>query len=144
MHEPDYARELQEQGARLDVTDFVTFVGRVCSEDVAAWLRAADVFALASRREGCCNAVLEALASGLPVVATPVGDNAWFVKEDSNGFLVPVGDFEALAQALEKALKKVDWDRNRISSDLPVGDWNSVARKVLEFFEERAYKGVSK
>lgn len=144
MHEPECPSKLREHCQSLGIADRVIFVGRVNETEVAKWLRAADVFALASRREGCCNAVLEALASGLPVVATSVGDNPWFVKDGENGYLVPVGDSEAIAHALDEALGRKDWDRYRISSDLQVGDWGDVANDVNEFLEERASEGAKK
>ena len=144
MHEPEHPLELRRLCDKLGVADRVTFAGRIDESEVATWLRAADVFALASRREGCCNAVLEALASGLPVVATPVGDNAWFVRDGDNGYLVPVGDSSAMAHALGETLERRDWDKYRISSDLQVGNWDSVAREVLGFLEERVGNGMNK
>jgi len=135
-YEPEYPQQLHELCDTLGVSDRVGFVGKVGEAEVAAWLQAADAFALASRREGCCNAVLEALACGLPVVTTPVGDNALFVRDGQNGYLVPVGDSDAMNQALGVTLERKDWDRHRISSELQVGDWNSVASKVLDFLEE--------
>jgi glycosyltransferase involved in cell wall biosynthesis len=136
MHEQEHPRQLRELCDRLGISERVTFVGRIGEAEVATWLRAADVFALASRREGCCNAVLEALASGLPVVATSVGDNAWFVRDGDNGYLVPVGQSDAMARALGDTLARRDWDRPRISSELQVGDWGTTARKVLDFLDE--------
>lgn len=137
-HEPRYPGELKNLCEQLNVAPHVTFAGKLPPEDVAVWLQAADVFSLASRREGCCNALLEALAIGLPVVTTPVGDNKWFVREGQNGYLVPVDDHRAMAKALEVALTRSDWDRHRISSRLEVGNWDTVASKVLDFFAERA------
>ncbi len=135
MHEPDHPRELVSQCADLGVSDRVTFTGKISETEVAKWLNSADVFALASRREGCCNAILEALACGLPVIATPVGDNPYFVKDDNNGYLVPVDDGIAMADAMLKAINRQDWDRTRISAELPVGDWHSVAEEILSFFK---------
>ncbi len=66
--------------------DRVEFIGPRQPDEVVTWLQAADVFALASHREGCCNAVLEALATGTPVVATRVGDNEDSVVQRENGF----------------------------------------------------------
>ena len=136
MHEPNYPKQLHSLCAQLEISDRVTFVGRIDESEVATWLRAADVFALASRREGCCNAILEALACGLPVVATRVGDNPWFIKEGDNGYMVPVGDSEAMALGISKVLERQDWETDRISADLPVGEWDAVAKQTLGILEE--------
>lgn len=69
-------------------------------DDVAALLRGLDVFALPSLAEGISNTVLEALASGLPVVATRVGGNPELVAPGETGALVPPDDPEALARVL--------------------------------------------
>lgn len=136
MHEPECPMELLALADELGLSDRIRFVGKLDQTEVATWLRAADIFALASRREGCCNAILEALACGLPVISTPVGDNSWFIEEGVNGHLVPVGDSEAMARALSMALERQDWDRDRISADLPVGDWDRVAKETLGIFEQ--------
>jgi sugar transferase (PEP-CTERM/EpsH1 system associated) len=68
--------------------------------DIAELMRTMDVFVLPSLGEGISNTVLEAQASGLPVVATAVGGNVELVQDGSNGTLVRVGDVEAMAQAL--------------------------------------------
>jgi glycosyltransferase involved in cell wall biosynthesis len=135
--EPAYEARLRRLAETFGLGRAVRFVGRIPSAEVARWLQAADVFALATSREGCCNAVLEALASGRPVVTTPAGDNAHFVEDGSNGFLVPVDDAAAMATALSKALTHVGWDRERISSSLSVGSWDDVGREVVKFFRER-------
>ena len=68
--------------------------------DIAAVMQAFDVFVLPSRNEGISNTILEALASGLPVIATAVGGNVELVEDDVNGLLVKPGDPEDMAQAL--------------------------------------------
>jgi len=68
--------------------------------DIAAVMQALDVFVLPSRNEGISNTILEALASGLPVIATAVGGNVELVEDEVNGVLVKAGDAEAMAQAL--------------------------------------------
>jgi len=76
----------------------VRFVGAV--DDVAPWLRAADVFVLPSDTEGLSNALLEAMAAGLPVVATRVGGAEDVVRDGESGRLVAPGDGAALGAAL--------------------------------------------
>ena len=68
--------------------------------DVPAILRALDVFVLPSLAEGISNTILEAMASGLPVVATDVGGNAELVAHGETGSIVPADDAGALAEAL--------------------------------------------
>lgn len=69
-------------------------------DDIPELLRALDVFVLPSLAEGISNTILEAMASGLPVVATGVGGNLELVDDGQTGCLVPVADPSALAQAL--------------------------------------------
>jgi sugar transferase (PEP-CTERM/EpsH1 system associated) len=68
--------------------------------DIAPLLRGLDVFALPSRYEGISNTIIEAMATGLPVVATRVGGNAELVVEGKTGALVPPENPDAMAAAL--------------------------------------------
>jgi len=68
--------------------------------DIPELMRAFDVFVLPSKNEGISNTILEALASGLPVVATAVGGNVELVETGVNGMLVEAGDVAGMAQAL--------------------------------------------
>lgn len=138
-HEPETPQALRDLCRQLRIEQAVRFVGRVAPVEVVEWLRAADVFALASEREGCCNAVLEALATGVPVVTTPAGDNAQYVKSGQNGELAPIGDSAALAAALAQALANDTWKAAEISRALhsAVGNWTDVAARVLQFFRQR-------
>lgn len=88
--------------ARLEAQagEGVVFLGD--RQDVPELLRALDVFVLPSRNEGISNTILEAMATGLPVVATRVGGNPELVEDGLTGALVPPGDAFALAAALER------------------------------------------
>ena len=134
--EPGYSKQLVDLCNESGLSQSVDFLGNVDAGQIGDYLRAADLFALGTAREGCCNAVLEALACGIPVVTTPVGDNAWFVKDSANGYLVPVDDSQAMANAIAGALRREDWDAIRISSELGVGDWDDVATDVLRCMRE--------
>lgn len=72
--------------------------------DVPAILARATAFCLSSRAEGLSNAIMEAMAAGLPVVATDAGGNPELVQEGATGFVVPVGDARAMARRLIQLL----------------------------------------
>lgn len=69
-------------------------------DDVPQWLQALDLLCLPSLAEGISNAILEAMASGVPVVATDVGGNAELIRNGMTGWLVPSQDVEALTTRL--------------------------------------------
>ncbi len=135
--ESDYPGRLHKQVSTLGLDDAVTFLGNLDADRVGEYLRAANLFALGTQREGCCNAVLEALACGLPVVTTPVGDNAHFVADGENGFIVDVDDRRGMAKAIVSGLAHGEWDPSHIAASLSVGNWGRVADEVFAFFEER-------
>jgi sugar transferase (PEP-CTERM/EpsH1 system associated) len=94
--------ELEQVGRRLGLDGRVLMLGE--RQDVARILRALDVFALPSLGEGISNALLEAMASGLPVIATRVGGNPELVDHGVTGTLVSPRSAEALAAAFDRYL----------------------------------------
>ena len=96
---------LREQAAPLG--ERVVFAGR--QNDVAPWLQAFDFFALPSTgNEGVPQALIQAMATSLPVVTTPVGAIPELVKDGETGLLVPPEDAAALATGLAKLLQDAD------------------------------------
>lgn len=84
------------------VTEQVWIAG--ARNDIPALMQAMDIFILPSKAEGISNTILEAMASGLPVVATDVGGNPELVVPGSTGVLVPPQDATAMAHAIEQYL----------------------------------------
>ncbi len=82
----------------LQIKKRTTFAGK--QRDVHAYLSHADIFVLPSKTEGMSNALLEAMAAGLPCLATPVGASPRMLDSGNSGILLPVGDVDAWAQAL--------------------------------------------
>ena len=74
-------------------------------DDTPALLRGMDIFVLPSLAEGISNTILEAMASGLPVVATNVGGNSELVIDGQTGILVPAANPEAMADALQRYIE---------------------------------------
>jgi len=99
--------------SRAELRERVLFLGS--RPDIDDLLRAMDVFVLPSVSEGLSNALLEAMASGLPVLATAVGGNLEAVIDGDSGLLFPVGDADALGEHLH-GLASDPQRRERIGS----------------------------
>lgn len=97
---------LEQQAEQLGLVDSVTFTGWLPRNEVHEYYDQADIFTMPSHREGMSNAVLEAMAVGLPIVATAVSGNKELVKSGENGMLVPPADAAALAEALKILLNE--------------------------------------
>jgi len=94
---PERAK-LEATAMHLGLSDRVHFLG--ARDDVREWLALSHVFVLPSLYEGISIALLEAMAAGLPAVATQVGGNPEVVTDQQNGILVESGDVEGFARAL--------------------------------------------
>ena len=73
--------------------------------DVGTWYRAADIYVISSINEGLANTMIEALASGLPVISTRVSGSSILVGTPTAGLVVDVGDRADLTRAMEALLK---------------------------------------
>lgn len=100
--EKDHLRCFSREKGLLDK---VLFTGWVTREELVEYLKQADVFALPTYAEGFSNAMLEAMAAGLPVTTTPVGGIPGFITNGGNGILVPPRDSARLAEATVKLAK---------------------------------------
>lgn len=131
--EGDWGPRLKAQVAELGLQDVVHFLGAMPAEELRRPLSAANVFVLATRNEGWANVILEAMACGLPVVATDVGGNHEVVCREELGAIVPFGDAAALQSALRDALRR-PWNREAIMAYARDNDWSKrVAVLVDEF-----------
>jgi glycosyltransferase involved in cell wall biosynthesis len=104
--------------------------------EVATYMAAADVVTLPSWHEGTPNALIEAIASGRPVVATAVGGVPDLVRRGgaAAGALVPAHDVGALAEALVRSVRAT-WDPHAIAAAAP-GTWRESATRLLAVLEE--------
>jgi glycosyltransferase involved in cell wall biosynthesis len=101
--------DVEETARALGVEDRVRLLGYV--DGIGPWYRAFDAFLLTSVNEGTPVVAIEALAAGVPVVATSAGGTGTVVDDEETGVLVPVGDVDALATALERLRDDVDLRR---------------------------------
>ena len=95
---------IEEMARELDIADCVLLPGVV--PDVAGRIERAALFLLTSYSEGVSNALIEALALGLPVIATdvPSGGTEELIEDGVNGLIIPAGDQKALERAMDKIL----------------------------------------
>jgi sugar transferase (PEP-CTERM/EpsH1 system associated) len=129
---------LTQMVEQLALQDVVWLAGD--RDDVSSLLQAMDIFVLPSLGEGISNTVLEAMASGLPVIATAVGGNIELVEEGVNGSLVPVGDHQALSNAMASLLKN-DAERSRQGANgrqrvCQRFDWSRTVDGYLRVYDE--------
>lgn len=110
----------------------VRFTGALAQAQVAQWLSAADALCLPSQNEGMPNVVVEALAMGLPVVASRVGGIPELVRDGINGRLVPAGDAPSLAHALADTLAR-DWPRESVRESVAHLTWAALAERNCDF-----------
>jgi teichuronic acid biosynthesis glycosyltransferase TuaC len=132
---------LTAQIAALGLQQYVFLKGAQPQAELPARYAAADVFCLASEREGCPNVVIEALACGAPVVASDVGGIGELVPDGRFGLLVPDSEANAagFAQRLSKALAQ-DWQREAIAAHGGARGWTEVAEEVLAYWVVRGIK----
>lgn len=123
---------LRELIAAKSAADYVKIMPPCRTEGIARWMAASDLVTLPSYKEGCPNVVLEALASGRPMVATHVGGIPELM-DDSSGRLIPAMDAPALAKALDETLAQ-DWSAEEIAHRHQRG-WKDVARDVQQVLE---------
>lgn len=124
--------ELQAQAESSGMAARVHLPGTADAGQVAGWMRACDVFCLPSYTEGYPNVLVEALACGRPLVATPVGGIVE-IADDRNSVLVPPRDVDALAEGLARALRE-PWDEATLSNRFR-RSWADVARETLRACE---------
>lgn len=137
---PERAR-LARLAADLGLADRVRFLGYVPHDSVPSLLRAVDVLVLPSEYEELGTAIVEAMYSGLPVVATRTGGVPELVEHGVNGLLVPPRDAIALAGALRLVLGDRDLARRfgeRSREHARGFRWEVLARRVLGVYQDVA------
>jgi L-malate glycosyltransferase len=131
--------EAEDEARQLGVEHEVAFMGKL--ESVAPLLAGADLFLLPSQSESFGLSALEALASGVPVVASRTGGLPEVVRDGETGVLCPVGDVEAMAQAAVSILSdRARWEamstaaaadaRERFALDAIVAQYEALYRRA--------------
>ena len=132
----DYEEKLKALAAECGVQDRVDFRGTVDLIDMPLVYREADIFVLPSMSEGMSLGLLEAMASGLPVIVTNAGGTDELV--DENGLIVPWSDVPALHDAIAQLVDDKDARAKMSQRSRQTAErfsWDVVANKYLEEFE---------
>ena len=135
MREP-----LEQRAAQLGVADRITWLGKVPHDDVGWVMSAGDVFVLPSLSEGLPTVVCEAMACGLPVVATAVDGTPEIVDDPATGLLVQPHDAGGLAAALARVLDDPGMARDMGAEALRRSEaeytWAANARRMEQVYAQ--------
>ncbi|MBE0596686.1 MAG: glycosyltransferase [Desulfuromonadales bacterium] len=129
----DYRPMLEQQIATSGLHDKVKLVGEVANENLRYWYNSANLFFLGSSREGWPNVVSEALACGVPVVATGANGTPEILKSSDYGLIVERNS-EAFAEAIVEGFRK-EWDYDKIYQYGQSRSWRQVASEVRDVFD---------
>jgi glycosyltransferase involved in cell wall biosynthesis len=132
-------RALRQLASALGVAGEVRFLGPQPRAEVARRYREADLFTLPSSAEAFGNVFAEALASGLPIVSSPIGGIPDLVEHGTNGLLVTPGDVNGLAAAIrylaeDPELRLAMAQRNRAKAEATL-EWSRVTHRYLSTYE---------
>lgn len=117
----------------------ILFKGKVMHDDVPIYLNAADVFVLPTLQEGCCNAVVEAMACGLPIISSNLPFN-WDVLNKDNSIMVDPNSVDEIKKAIIKLRDDVQLRNDMSTAALKMAKQLTIqerAKKILTFIQER-------
>lgn len=135
----DMEAQLHEQCRQAGLTDRVTFLGYVERERMPAVYADADLFVLPSHSEGMSMALLEAMASGLPVIVTDTGGSEELVEDGVNGRIVRWADVDGLLSAMRGCLSAPSTLQAMGSASRARAgrfSWSAITRQYLDLLED--------
>jgi teichuronic acid biosynthesis glycosyltransferase TuaC len=131
---------LERMAEEKGVASRVRFLGEIAHDALTDAYRAADIFVLASSREGWANVLLEAMACGTPVVATNVNGTPEVVRDPKLGILVQERSAPALSQAIRQ-LRRLSPQRDAVRAYAEQFSWDDTARANKALFLAAAHYG---
>jgi D-inositol-3-phosphate glycosyltransferase len=136
IHTPE-GQTLLRLARSFGVEDSIAFIGRIEQKDLPLYYNAADVMVMPSYYESFGLVSIEALACGIPVVATPVGVMDTIIKEGRNGQLVANGDAKSLAKAIDKVTSLLPAiSADAIRQTVHVFGWPNIASAIIKEYEK--------
>lgn len=130
-------KNLETLVKELNLQDKVKFLGEIPNQEVPQYLAKASCFVLPSLKEGFGIVILEAMAAGVPVIATNVGGIPDIVEHEHTGILVEKGNAEQIAEAIEKIYSNEALRETLIrnaTSNLEKYNWNNIIQQVLNIY----------
>ncbi len=136
-----YRKQLEELVKSLGIEGRVEFVGRVPHNLISRYLAKSHALILVSSSEGRPNVVLEALASGLPVIVSDIPGNRELVEDGKNGIIVPLNSPEHLSKSIQSLFEEQEkWQEfSRKGREFVIREgltWTDTARKHVKLFDE--------
>lgn len=134
---------IRENIAEIDLPDNVSVLGRVPAEEVQGHLYRADIFLFPSLSEGFSNAVLEAMAMGLPIIASDVGANSEMI-EDKGGIIVKENTgqklYEAIVSISDPSIRKSMslWNINKVHDQYMIDRVMDMYMRIYESITRKA------
>ncbi len=126
--------QLRGLATSMGLAKHVRFIGSIRQEELAAYYSGAELLVLASSREGWANVLLESMACGTPVVASPAPGNAEVVREAAAGLVAGANTPDALAQAILQ-LRAAPPDRSATLAFAARHDWRSISVGQAKIFK---------
>jgi glycosyltransferase involved in cell wall biosynthesis len=132
---------LKKQIKKLKLEQKITLLGLLDHKSISEWMKAADIFILPSRNEGTPNSLLEAMASGLPVIASQVGGIPELIQENIEGLLFKSDSKDDLKEKLNKLIKDNQLQellgknaQKKIATHY--GTWENQSKKLLALYKQ--------
>ena len=138
--EGNMENELKALAQQLKISKYIDFLGYVPHNEISNYYSTSDIFVLPSRNEGMSNTVLEAMASGLPVITTDTGGTRELI--DSNGIIIPGEDSDAISNAVLNLINDHKLRENMGMKSRMIAEsmsWKNVAEKYYKLYED-SYK----
>ena len=127
-------KDLKILASHVELQDRVEFLGFIPTQEIPVYLHEADIFVRPSLSEGMGNSFIEAMAAGLPIIATPVGGIPDFLKDGETGLFCKVKDPKSIAEQVERLMND-DILRQKLKENgqklvREKNDWNLIAKEM--------------
>lgn len=121
------------KGAEVPTYEHVIYQGTVNHDLLPEYLSAADIFVPPTNNEGCSNAVVEAMACGLPVVSSDMDFN-WDILDQNNSILVDPYDIDAIASAIQRLYDDIDFRNKLQKGALSTASGLTISKRATKNF----------